>query len=245
MQVTAINKDVESVGVKVWLKDAYNIYKVAKVPFSFFAIISTVIGVIPLIGAFMLPTFTAKYAEIAAKIEKDEEISFVEFFVGIFSRKSIIMIGVFHIIAYAIAMGIKFILTKGNDPTTITGDIIELLFTLLAIIFVFIFALAFWLSPVICLKNDDIKALPALLLSLKVFLKYFGKIISYGFLIMIVGGGIVAILAGLATLFQHMGYTVLAIIPGILGITFILVWVPVLHLSAYFIYKSLFLTYNE
>lgn len=245
MQVTAINKEVESVGVRVWIQDAYKIYKNAKVSFTLFAIISTIIGAIPLIGAFMLPLFTAKYAEIASKLEKEEEISFAEFFIGLFSRKSIMIIGVFHLIVYLIAMAIKFVLTKGQDPTTITGDVLALVFTLVAILIIFCFILAFWLSPIICLKNDDTKAFSALVLSLKAFIRYSGKIIKYGFLLMFIGGIAVGVLAGIAVALQHMGYTILAFIPGSLGIIFILVWMPVLHLSAYFIYKSLFLTYNE
>lgn len=245
MRVTAINKDVPAVAARSWIKDSLVIYSKSKFYFSLFSIFSTIIIVIPILGAFMVPIFTAKYAEIAIKIEKDQEFSFVEFFYGLFTNKTILKIGGFHMVFYIIATTLQIILQKTSDPTSISSEVIEIFCILVGLFIVLIFLLVFWLSPIICLRNSEVNAINALNLSFKACVVHRNKIIIWGVLVFILGGAVLEYLYNLAMSFQQSGSALLAALSGTIGIAIALVWAPVMHLSAYYVYKSLFLNYNE
>lgn len=133
---------------------------------------------------------------------------------------------------------------NGAEPTTI-GNFLDILCISIIIIVVLIIVLAFWFAPIVCLKNPDVSALNGLRLSLKAFFSYFKKIIIWAIWMFIGGGIVVGTLIFITSWLQNAEHYIFADVSGILGIIFILVWMPVLHLGAYYMYKSLFLTYNE
>lgn len=245
MQTTAINKGVPVKAQNSWITDSFSTYMGAKFYFSLFGVLTTLMGLIPFLGAFMLPFFVAKYADIATRVEKQEELPFVLFFEGLFAKKSIIIIGVLHLIFYAIVMLFNMLLNKNVAESTLLGNILDILCISIIIILVLIIVLAFWLAPIICFKNPDVSALAGLRLSLKAFFCYFNKIIMWAIWMFVGGGVIVGIFIFISSWLLNAEHYVFADVSGILGVLFILVWMPILHLGAYYMYKSLFLTYNE
>ena len=186
MQVTAISNKVPAKAIRLWLKSALTSYKTAKLQFSFFSVVTIIVGVIPLLGAFMLPLFTAKYADIASKIEQNVIPGFGDFFKGLFAKKSILIIGVLHALFYIVILFIKLAFTADMTPSTPIGMMMEIIFTIFAIILIMILILAFWLAPIICLKNSEITVIESLVFSVKSFFMHIGKILIWTTIVIIV-----------------------------------------------------------
>ena len=90
----------------------------------------------------------------------------------------------------------------------------------LAFVFLLPFAvllLGLWLSPIICLNNPDISPLPAMWLSIQFAIYNVPVAFLFSILVLV--------------------FTILACIPLGLGL---LIWVPVLNITSYYIYKDAF-----
>lgn len=213
-----INRTVELKSALEWIKSSFSTLREKPLQFIVLGIFSTLISLMPAFGAFMAPIFVAKYARLTAQIENNEEVLFSSIFDDLFSNKTVVRLAFVNFcINSLILFGQYFVegyfKEHGMDVTTPGFAGMVLLF-----IPVLLLQASMWLSPLICLYNEEVSPFQAMWLSLK-------------------ASGLNIALLLLYTLFVIF-FTILAILPLGLGL---LVWLPMLNIVTYFIYKSLFI----
>lgn len=214
----SINRKVELKSSIEWIKSSFNTFREKPLQFMVLAIFSTFIGLMPVFGALMTPLFIAKFAKITQKIENGEEVLFSTLFDGLFSDKLVVRLAFLNFFINTIIFVFQYLVenilrSRGIDVSK-PGSIVVLIF----FIPVIILQISMWLSPLICLNNEDVTPLRAMWLSLKVFGYNIVTLFIYSVLVIF--------------------FTLLAILPLGLGL---LIWLPMLNIVIYYIYKSLFI----
>ena len=214
----SIHRKVELKSSIEWIKSSFNTFREKPLQFMVLAIFSTFIGLMPVFGALMTPLFIAKFAKITQKIENGEEVLFSTLFDGLFSDKLVVRLAFLNFFINTIIFVFQYLVenilrSRGIDVSK-PGSIVVLIF----FIPVIILQISMWLSPLICLNNEDVTPLRAMWLSLKVFGYNIVTFFIYSVLVIF--------------------FTLLAILPLGLGL---LIWLPMLNIVIYYIYKSLFI----
>ncbi len=227
----SINNNIQLTESFTWVKLSWLMFREYPIHFISLTLIGFIIAILPLISplllfsSFCLPLFASQFMSLADKISKnnnydnDESIlKFSELFKGFFSRKTILNLAFINLILnislILLEYGIKALLNH------FVGFNSYFLFTINDVLYFFLtlmLQLALWLSPVICTMNPEIKPLDAMLLSIK---SSFYNIPVFMVYMLIV-----------------LAITIVAIIPFGIGL---LVVLPMLQLSPYFIYKTIF-----
>ncbi len=213
-----INRTVELKASIEWLKSSFTTLREKPLQFIVLGIFSTLIGMMPIFGAFMGPLFTARFACLTQKVENNEPILFSTLFNDFFVNKTVVKLALvnllittgFFVIQYLVVGVLK---QRGIDESS-PGSIVMLICYILPVL---VLQLAMWLSPIICLYNENITPFQAMWLSLKATAFNVATMFIYAILVIF--------------------FTLLALIPLGLGL---LIWVPMLNIVTYFIYKSLF-----
>lgn len=211
-----LNTKVELKASYEWLRNGFRIFREAPIQFIVLTIIAGVISFMPVLGAFFAPFFTARFAILVNRIEDGQKIKMGDLFLELFSNRKLVQL------AY-INVGFGLIVMLGEHYATDSSLIVD--FSIKSLLFLFsilIIQTFFWISPIICEYNRDIKVLDAMLLSFKASLYNAATMILYAFLI--------------------VAFTILSIIPVGLGL-FILI--PIINISNYFIYKSFFIVKSQ
>lgn len=211
----AVRKNLELKASWEWIKSAFYIFRECPVQFILLSILSIVVGLLPLFGAFMAPLFTARFAWMANMVENGEKIEISSMFKDLFTNVTLIRLSflsfslnaVFLIGQYLV--GLYF---KNNAQTVNFGQDFAILIFLLPIL---ILQIAMWISPIICQNYPEIRPVTAMGLSLKVGLYNVSTFLLYSILVIV--------------------FTLLALLPVGLGL---FVWVPVLNIASYYVYKT-------
>ncbi len=218
MSNLTINRNIELRSGIEWIKASFIILRERPVQFVVLGLFSTFISLIPLLGAFMQPLFTARFASLAASVERGDAVHFSTIFDDFFANKIIFRLAFLNfclntflfILQYLVNSSLK---AKGADLSTYSTNI-----SLVFFIPIILLQLALWLSPIICLYNQDIQPLHAMWLSIK----------ACSFNV------VTLLLYSLIAIF----FTLLAVLPFGLGL---LIWLPMLNIITYFIYKSMYI----
>jgi hypothetical protein len=214
-----INRTVELKSSIEWIKSSFSTLREKPLQFIVLGIFSTLIGLLPIFGAFMGPLFIARFARLTQKVENNEPILFSTLFDDFFANKMVVKLAfVNFFITSAIFIAQYFVegvLKQRGIDVSSPGSIIMLIFFLP----VLLLQVAMWLSPLICLYNEDITPFQAMWLSIKATGFNIATMLIYTVLVIF--------------------FTLLAIIPLGLGL---LIWLPMLNIVTYFIYKSLFIS---
>ena len=215
MSSLSINKNVELKSGIEWIKASFYILRENPLQFIVLGIFSTIISLMPVFGAFMTPLFIGKFAGLTAKVEQHEAIPFSSIFNGLFNNKTLVRLAFLNFCINTIILTLQYvvetILKQRNIEVGTLGNGIMIAF----LIPVILLQIAMWLSPVICLYNEDIRPLQAMLLSIKVCFYNLATLFLYSLMVIV--------------------FTIVAIIPVGLGL---LIWLPMLNIVTYFIYKS-------
>lgn|GEM_PF-4159015 len=211
----AVRKNLELKASWEWIKSAFYIFRECPIQFILLSILSILVGLLPLFGAFMAPLFTARFANIASRVETGEKIEISSMFKDFFSNVTLIRLSflsfslnaVFLIGQYLV--GLYF---KNNSQTVNFGQDFAVLIFLLPLL---ILQIAMWISPIICLNYPEMRPVTAMGLSLKVGLYNVSTFLLYSVLVIV--------------------FTLLAILPVGLGL---FIWVPVLNIASYYVYKT-------
>lgn len=220
MQSLMINKNVELKSSFEWIKMSFNIFREAPLQFMVLTLFSVLIGLLPLFGSFMSPIFTARFANITAKIEAEMSVKFSELFDNLFAHKAVVRLGMinfcFGVVIFAAQYFVENNLGHGYDiQMALKSSFIMLMMFIPAMLI----QMAMWLSPLICVDNPEIKPLDAIILSFKASIYNVATLFFYGLLV--------------------TAFTLLSLIPLGLGL---LIWLPVTNITTYFVYKSVFIT---
>lgn len=216
----AINRNVDLKASFEWIKLSFCTFRERPLQFMVLGILSSLLGFIPLFGAFISPIFTAKFATLAAKVEHNQEIKFSSLLDDMFNNKIVLRLAFLSFCLDTIIYLGQYLvenILRQHGVSGIEGQSILLLFLLPMMVL----QLAMWLSPIICLYNEDIEPKSAMWLSIKAGLYNVPTLILYSLLVFV--------------------FTLLAILPIGLGL---LIWLPILNIAAYYIYKHLFIPLN-
>jgi uncharacterized membrane protein len=213
-----INRSLELKLSIEWIKASFATFREKPLQFIVLGIFSTLVSLMPLFGAFMMPLFVTRFAVISRKIEQNEPVLFSTIFDDFFAHRQVLILAFINFAITAIIFIVQYIaehtLKQHGIDITAPGSLLMLIFFIPALIL----QMALWLSPLICLYNNDIEPLPAMWMSLK----------ACGFNV------VTFLIYSLLVIF----FTVLAIVPIGLGL---LVWLPMMNIVTYFIYKSVFI----
>ncbi|MBP9742485.1 MAG: hypothetical protein KBD37_03910 [Burkholderiales bacterium] len=213
-----INRNVEIKASAEWLKSSFSIFREKPIQFIVLGLINILIGLIPGLGAFLAPLFTAQFAQLTLKIEKRHPVLMSNTFENFFANKKVLYLGLINLCATTLLFTLQYIMhdhlgDATSNPLAIQINPISLAYLIPMIIL----QMSLWLSPLICLYNEDITPLQAMWLSIK----------ACGFNI------ITLLIYSLLVIF----FTILAIIPFGIGL---IIWLPIMDIVVYFIYKTLF-----
>lgn len=216
MNNIVLNTKVEFKSSYEWLHNGFRIFREAPIQFIILTIFSGLLSFAPVLGAFLAPFFTARFAILANAIECGQKIRIGDIFTEIFSNRKLVQLAYMNVLfGLIIMLGEHY---AGGESLLIDLSINGILF-LFSILIIQTF---FWLSPIICEYNRDIKIIDAMLLSFKASLYNAGTMILYAIII--------------------VAFTILSIIPVGLGFFILL---PVINISNYFIYKNVFIIRNS
>lgn len=218
MTTITVNKNLELKSGLEWVKQSFFTFRERPLQFIILALFTTLISFLPLVGAFISPLLVARFAAMAEKVEHQEAVRVSMLFDGLFANRTIVRLGFLSfclnaIISIAHALTEFYLRKNGFEIGSQINSI-----TLIFIIPTLILGYAMWLSPVICLYHPDIHPKSAMWLSIKAGLYNIPTILCYSIIILVL--------------------TILAILPVGLGL---LIWLPILNIAVYHIYKSIFL----
>ena len=209
-----INKNLELKSSFEWIKKSFYIFRESPVHFVVLGLFNLLIGLLPLLGSFMTPLLLARFASLASMVEREEKINFSHVFEDIFANKMVVRLAFLNFCLNGIILvGQLFYENKTGHSLLTRGT--DLLMVVGLLIPMFILQIAMWLSPIICLNNPDVKPLQAMWLSIQASMYNIPTFIFYSLLLVV--------------------FTLLVLLPLFLGL---LIWLPILNISCYFIYKS-------
>lgn len=207
-----LNKNIAFKASYEWLKDAFKIFREAPLQFIVLTIISGLCAIAPILGAFMTPFFTARFAVLASSIESGQQVSMSSLFQGFFSNRTNVRLAYISMLVSLILMVVEHYFIHG---------MLDVNFSLTSILFLLVILIIqtfFWISPIICEYHPEVSVKDAMLLSFEASMYNIATMILYSILV--------------------LAFTLLSIIPLGLGL---FVLFPVVNISSYFIYKSFYL----
>ena len=211
----ALNTRVELKTSFEWIKSAFQVFRIAPIQFIVLTIFSILVSITPILGAFLSPILTARFAYLASEIEANREVRFSTILNNLFSNKSVLTIAMISVAISSILFLLQYFLgPKSSGVEMMVSDPISLMLFLIPAILV---QMALWLSPIICQNHANITPVDAMILSFKACLYNAATLLIYGLLV--------------------VGFTLLSILPVGLGL---FIWLPILNITSYFIYKSMY-----
>ena len=216
MQKIVLNRKVPLKASFEWLKRGFIIFREAPLQFIILTIGGTALSFLPLLGSFISPLLTARFALLASSIERKEKISMSNLLVNLFQNRTLLQLAYVNVLFGGLIM-----LTEHYVVTS--SILLEFsLKTMVYLLVVMIIQTFFWVSPIICEYNRDVKLWEAMLLSFEASMYNVAVMFLYGLLIVtFVLGSVVTLGIGLFVL------------------------IPVINVSNYFIYKSFFVIENK
>ncbi len=198
-----------------WIKSAFYVFREYPIQFILLSILNILIGLMPLLGAFMTPLFTARFADIANRVENGEKIEMSSLFKDFFANLMVVRLSFLNFAINAVFLIGQYLvgLYVGDSGQTVnfSKDFIILLFLLPLLVL----QISMWISPIICLNYPDTKPATAMWLSIKISLYNVSTFLMYSLLLIV--------------------FTILALLPLGLGL---FIWIPVLNIASYYVFKA-------
>ena len=211
-----INKSVEIKSSLEWIKASFAIFREKPLQFIVLGIFSTLVFLLPVFGNFIAPFFLVRFAVITQKIEQNEPVLFSTIFDDFFVNRQVIKLALVSLAITAVFLGSQYGLEQvfKFDIKSPPFIILKLMFFILS----FVLQAALWLSPLICLFNPNVEPLSAMVMSLKACCFNIVTLLFYAILVIF--------------------FSIIAILPLGLGL---LIWLPMMNIISYFIYRSVFI----
>ena len=214
-----INRSVEIKSSLEWIKASFAIFREKPLQFMVLGIFSTLVSLLPLFGSFMAPLFLVRFAVITQKVEQNEPVLFSTIFDDFFANRQVIRLALVNFAITAVILISQYILEhilklNSDGIKSSPFSLLELIFFIPSLIL----QMALWLSPLICLFNPNIEPLSAMAMSIKACGFNIVTLLVYSILVIF--------------------FSIIAILPVGLGL---LVWLPMMSIVTYFIYRSVFI----
>lgn len=215
MQKLVLNRKVELKTSFEWLRNGFRIFRESPLQFIVLTMIGTVLSFLPLLGSFLSPLITARFAFLTSTIESNQKIKMSDLFINFFQNRVLLQLAYINVLFGA---GIMLAEHYMMDSSVLLTFSLKTMVFLLVIVIIQTF---FWVSPIICEYNREIKVWNAMLLSFEASMYNVAVMLLYGLLI--------------------VAFSLLTI--ATLGLA-LFVLIPVINISNYFIYKSFFVVEN-
>lgn len=215
-----VNKHIELKNSLEWFKLSFYTFRESPLHFIIISAVALFLNLLPMFGAFMAPLFTARFALLANKVEQGHKIALSDLFEKLFANPNLIRLAFFNFSLNVLIFIAHYLLeqylinTNGGVSISLAPKVAMLLFLLPLLIV----QIAMWLAPIICLFYPQVAPITAMGVSIKASFHNLAPFLLY-FLLLIV-------------------FTLISLLPLGLGL---FVWLPVLNISAYYIYKTLIL----
>lgn len=223
MSLLVLNKNVGLKAGLEWVKNGFYTFREQALQFILLGILATFSNFLPLWGAFISPIFIAHFARLSYKVNKGETLKFSETFKGFLENKLVVHLAFISFCLNSIIFFTQYFTEHkllGSHYIMVGNLSINLLFIFLAPLF--LLQMALWLSPVICLFHPEIDPFKAMGLSIKAGFYNIPTLLLYLLIV--------------------ITFTIIAIIPLGLGLV---VWMPILNIIPYYIYKDMFIISNS
>lgn len=217
MQKLVINKHIEPKYSLEWLRAAFYAFREQPVQFIILSILGVTLNFLPLLGAFILPLLIARFALLTQKIENQEKIMFSSIFSQFFSNLTLVRLSFLNFTLTSIILIVQYVAEYIilKNYSNLSADLLHKTIILVSLIPLMILQMTMWISPIICLNFPEIKPSSAMMLSFKAGIYNVPTFLLYTLLLVV--------------------FTILAILPIGLGL---IIWIPVLNISSYYIYKT-------
>lgn len=216
----SINKNVKLKLSLEWIKRSFVTFREYPVQFIILGIFTILIIFLPFLGAFLTPLFVAQFMVLLTKVENHQGFKVSEIFNGFFSRRSIVRLAFINFCLSAIIVMAQYLVETNMAPNISSEGVVSIstsLFTVVFMLLMLLLQVAMWLSPIICLKHDDVSPREAMWWSLKATFYNVPTLFIFSILVIAI--------------------TLLSVLPVGLGL---LVWIPILNITSYYVYYSLF-----
>ena len=160
----------------------------------------------------------ARFARLSQQVENSQPVLFSTIFDDFFANRTVVRLAFINLmITSAVFIAqylVEGVLKQRGIDVSAPGSVVMLIF----FIPVMLLQISMWLSPLICLYNPELTPLQAMWLSLKAACLNIATMLIYSILVLF--------------------FTLLAILPLGIGL---FIWLPMLNIVTYFIYKNLFI----
>lgn len=215
MSNLVIKKNVELKAALEWIRLSFFTFRELPIHFILLSILSVLVGILPLFGTFMAPLFTARFANIANRVENGEKIQIAMLFGGFFANTTLVRLGFLNFTLNTIFLIGQYFIEMYIKSTGYLVGAGQTLSVMILLVPILILQIAMWISPVICLYNPEIRPITAMGMSIKVGMYNVATLILYSLLVLV--------------------FTLLSILPVGLGL---FIWIPVLNIISYYVYKT-------
>ncbi|MFN8771301.1 MAG: hypothetical protein ACK5Z5_04135 [Neisseriaceae bacterium] len=234
-----IRKDLKLKYSLFWIKQAFITFREKPLQFLILGIFNSILTMLPFIGAFLSPLFAARFAYCANKVENHEQLSIGEIFKGLFANRLVLRLAFINFCLSTVIILAEYFLNIPSESDKFLAT--DILLFLLLYIPAILLGISMWLSPVLCLFNDDVEPKSAMWLSLQVC--FYNIIVLLAFSI-IIGGISLAIGAPSLLILLKLWDTfhnIYLMIPVFIVISIIgIVWLTILNITTYYVYKMIY-----
>ena len=225
-----------------WVKQAFVMFREKPLQFLILEIITSALSLLPFLGAFLGPLLVARFMHCANKVENHESLQMGEMFKNLLSNRLVVRLAFLNFCLNAIILLAQYFIDSqfGTAVESIKPSLIVMLLSIPTLLL----TLSMWLSPAICQFNEDVEPKSALWLSLKVC--FYNMLVLLAFSVLISGISLVIVLPLFLLLLKiwDLFHSMFIIIPiGIICYVIIIVWLAMLNISTYCIYKSVYTRY--
>lgn len=215
MSELVVKKGIQLKSAWEWIKLSFYTFRESPVHFILLSILSTFIGILPMLGSFMGPLFIARFADTARKVEGGEKLTLSTLLSGFFANTTLVRLGFLNFTLSTICLIGQYFIEMYVKSLGHTANAAQTMSVLVFVLPLLILQVAMWISPIICLNNPEIRPVTAMSMSIKVGLYNVATFILYSLLIVV--------------------FTILALLPVGLGL---FIWIPVMNIASYYVYKT-------
>ncbi len=241
MTSLAINTNLPLKSTQSWLHLSLIIFKNNYLPFLLLQMIISVCIFLPFMSMFLVPLLIGKFILCTQKIV-DKKPLYIQFILTkLFNNYFLTKLAFIAFCLNLVILLSQYLIQNKFFATLALDSAIYSYLTVLLIIPTLILNLSLWLSPAICVLNNDIAPKDAMLISLKASFKNICPLLIYMLTIIIVtliiATPIIAINLWLWSYFHNLWL----LIPfAVIGYTLLMCWGAILNISTYFIYQNIF-----
>jgi hypothetical protein len=235
MQNLAIRNQLKLGYSLLWLKHGFITFREKPIQFFVLEIITSILTFLPFIGAFLGPLLIGRFMDCVDKVDRHQELKMSELLRGIFNNKLLLRLSMLNFSLNAIILLIQYFI----DGNTSGGLLNSTLLITMLIIPSIMLTMSMWLSPAICLFNNDVEPKQAMWLSIKSCFYNLPLLLAFSILIAAISLLVTLPLFYLWLTAWDNTHSWFLIIP-LSAVVYIIcmVWFAILNITTYLVYRT-------